>query len=224
MKGPESWNACGTIFQAVFISCLMLNIQPWRCFKHIGNPYVELTKESAYYGENNDDGGSSGGKLRSVATRPDVLCEMGNSSGDENKTYNDHGTTYSTMIVFMFIMFLPILFFIGLYMKTLRELPVKSLRSDDYYRNIKFMIYRFHPGTWYYGLVLLSRNCAVSFSVAMNPERPFRQAIAIIIILISSGCFAVFDSQDSEQHPHRPNLEQLKLVMLVGWCRGVSTR
>ena len=67
-------------------------------------------------------------------------------------------------------------------------MPSDVVSSDIFHTlqssQLKFIVYRFHPGAWWYGIVFLFRNLLVSLATTFDPDKPLAQTMFLGIVLL----------------------------------------
>jgi len=115
----------------------------------------------------------------SVANFQDVLCD-----GDE----------HTGMVIVSLIGLAPLVAFLIFYGVCVINIPRDALGNPNFYKSIKFVVYRFHAEAWYWGALFLLRNFLVAMCTLIDPERPFKQTIILMGVLVVYLCvqLAVF--------------------------------
>lgn len=106
----------------------------------------------------------------SLMQRPDVICWS-----------EEHATMVLGSVVFMLLAMVPYLLY---YAYTIVQLPRWSTADVDYYRSVKFIIYRFRAGAWYWGLIFLIRNTLIAVASVLAPTEPYRQLLIVLVLLL----------------------------------------
>jgi hypothetical protein len=107
----------------------------------------------------------------SMVDYPDVICW-------------DADSDHTVMIVFATIAILgEIVAFLVYYTWCIMTLPQKSVTDPEVLRSLKFVVYRFRDGAWYWGIVFLIRNTFTGISVIIDPSRPYAQMMMMASVL-----------------------------------------
>ena len=113
----------------------------------------------------------------SVVDSPDILC------GEDQHIF---------LLVVAFLAFATFLlgFFLW-YIHSIYILPVRSLTDKNYAPAIKFIIYRFHNGAWWWGGVFILRAISVATVTLINPSYPYTQTLILALVLLFFLCLQI---------------------------------
>jgi hypothetical protein len=114
--------------------------------------------------------------LESVTVSTSILCTEG---------------LHDSMIVFSILGLLPLLCFLIFYFFQVVRLPVESLKKAEFSRPVKFVVYRFQSGAWYWGAFFLLRNFLFALGTLIDPSKPFKQTIFLVTVLVIFTCVQV---------------------------------
>lgn len=113
----------------------------------------------------------------SVVDSPDILCGSGQH-------------TFLLVIAFLAFLLFVCIFFCW-YLYSIYIVPVRSLTDEDYAPAIKFIIYRFHCGAWWWGGVFILRAISVASVTLINPSYPYTQTITLALVLLFFLCLQI---------------------------------
>jgi len=104
----------------------------------------------------------------SMVDNPNVLC------------WNSNHTPLVLVSAIAFL--IEIFLFIAYYAQGILILPKSS--APALVRRLKFIIYRFREGAWYWGIVLLLRNTLTGMAIMLDPGQPYAQMMLPSIVLV----------------------------------------
>jgi len=107
----------------------------------------------------------------SMVDYPDIICW-------------DSDSDHTVMIAFAIIaIFGEVVAFLAYYAWCIMTLPQTSLTDPNVLRSLKFVVYRFRDGAWYWGIIFLIRNTFTGISVIIDPSRPYAQMMVMASVL-----------------------------------------
>jgi len=77
-----------------------------------------------------------------------------------------------------------IFLFIAYYSWGILTLPKSSTNDPVLVRKLKFIVYRFREGAWYWGILFLARNTITGMAVIVDPGQPYAQVMLLSITLV----------------------------------------
>jgi len=106
----------------------------------------------------------------SMVDHPNVLC------------WNSNHTPLVVICAIAF--FVEVVLFITFYARGILMLPQSCATDPVLLRRLKFIVYRFREGSWYWGIVFLFRNTLTGIAIMLDPGQPYAQMMLPTFVLV----------------------------------------